>query len=253
MKIEHISVSRKQIFDLCEQKYKFRYHLQAKSDGPEPFYFTYGKIVHKIAQVYVEKKGKKAINEIAKDVLSGKIELEEKKKAPPIIAEYKNKFPQHLKSIVKITDKLGFDGEVEYPFRYDLDSPNERYIKGVIDRLIIKNNKYWILDYKTTKKGIFRKTSRNIASDIQLRCYAKVVQRNFGAKAEDIKTALYYLDDDEMVGVCFSQTSLDQAEQELLQAYMTIQSTDPDKVFGHTGEHCQRCEYKKQCHFYSLT
>jgi CRISPR/Cas system-associated exonuclease Cas4 (RecB family) len=253
MEIEHISVSRKSIFDLCEQKYKFRYHVKAISDGPEPFYFTYGKIVHKVAQVYVENKGKNSINSIAKDVLSGKIELEDNRKAPPLEDEYKSKFPNHLRNVVKITDKLGFEGEVEYPFKYDLDPPNERYVKGVIDRLIIKNDKYWILDYKTTKKGKFRKSARDITEDIQLRCYAKVVQKEFGAKAEDIKTALYYLDDNEMVGACFGQSSLDQAEQELLQAYMVIKSTDPSKVFGRTGDHCRRCEYKNQCPFYSLT
>jgi CRISPR/Cas system-associated exonuclease Cas4 (RecB family) len=253
MDIEHISVSRKQIFDLCEQKYKFRYHLKVTPDGPEQFYFTYGKIVHKVAQVYVENKGNMAITEVAKNILSGKIEIEDNKKAPPLEDEYRTRFPNHLKNIVKITDKLGFDGKVEYPFRYDLDPPNERYIKGVIDRLIIKNGKYWILDYKTTKKGKFRKSARDITGDIQLRCYAKVIQNEFGAKSEDIKTALYYLDDNEMVGATFSQSSLDKAEQELLQAYMVIQSTHPDNVFGSTGDHCRKCEYRKQCHFYSLT
>jgi ATP-dependent helicase/DNAse subunit B len=51
MNIEHISVSRYQVFVECKQKYKYRYHLAIKPDKPEPFYFTYGKIVHKIAEV----------------------------------------------------------------------------------------------------------------------------------------------------------------------------------------------------------
>ena len=63
MDINHISVSRKGCFDLCQQQYKFKYHLKVETDVEEPFYFTYGKIVHRIAEKYVDYKGKKEIGE----------------------------------------------------------------------------------------------------------------------------------------------------------------------------------------------
>ena len=54
MNIEHISVSRKQCFDTCKAQYKYRYHLKIVSEAPTADHFTYGKIVHKVAENYVE-------------------------------------------------------------------------------------------------------------------------------------------------------------------------------------------------------
>ena len=54
MNIEHISVSRKQCFDTCKAQYKYRYHLKIVSEEPTADHFTYGKIVHKVAENYTE-------------------------------------------------------------------------------------------------------------------------------------------------------------------------------------------------------
>ncbi len=253
MNITHISVSRKGVWDLCQQQYKYKYHLKLESDAEEPVYFLYGTIVHKVAQEYVAARGERPITEVAQDLLSGAIDLEEGKKCPPIPAEYKKKFPEHLRNIQKLTEQTGFDGELEYNFSYDLDPPHRRNIYGFIDRLIVKGDKAWILDYKTTKQGWWRKGPKDIVNDLQLRAYARVVQKKFKIKPENIACALYYLEGGELVGARFTEASLAAAEQELLQAYIDIQNADPDKVWGRVGEHCKRCEYRKVCPFYSLT
>jgi len=247
MNINHISVSRKQCFDLCEQQYKYRYHLKLEGEEEEPWHFTYGSIVHKIAEDYVAAKGTRPISEVAHDILSGKVEYDDGKKAPPLPPEYKKKLPAHLKAIQHITEKTGFDGELEYNFRFDLDPPHGRFVTGFIDRLIIKEDKAWILDYKTTKQGIWRKGPKDIVDDLQLRVYARVVQRNFGIKAENIKAALYYLEGAEVVGATFTEDSLARAEQDLLQTYLQIQQTKPEKAKGTAGKHCFWCEYRKIC------
>ena len=250
MNINHISASRKQLFDECPLKYKYKYHLKLVSDEPEPVYFAYGKIIHKIADEYVKKKGKRLISEVANDILSGKIELERGRKAPPLLAEYKRKLPKHLKALQKLTDKVGYTGEREYKFEYDLDPPNKRYVTGFIDRLVKKGNQYWIIDYKTTKKSPWRKTGRDLIYDLQLRMYSRVVQKEFKAKAENIKAALYYLEGEELVGVSFSEESLDNVEKELLATYMNIKSMKPDDAFGKVGFYCKSCEYNKICPCY---
>ena len=114
---EHISVSRKQTWDSCQLAYKYRYHLKLVSDEPVQPYFTYGKVVHKIAEVYVEEKGKKTIQEIASDVLNGKIPVEEGKPTPVLDPSYKAKLPEHLSNIKKISDQIGYDGELEWMFK----------------------------------------------------------------------------------------------------------------------------------------
>ncbi len=246
-----MSVSRKQCWQTCKYQYKYRYHLELANDAAEPIYFTYGSIIHKIAEEYVGAKGERLISEVANDVLHGRIELEPGVVAPQLPAEYKRKIPEHLNAIAKLTEQTGFEGHVEYDFRFDLDPPNERYAVGFIDRIIQKDDKFWIIDYKTTKKGWWRKGPKDIINDLQLRVYARVIQRDFGAKAENIKTALFYLEGSELVGASFSEQSLKQAEEELLKAYIEIQNASPDEVQGSVGNHCNRCDYKKLCPFFT--
>ncbi len=251
MKIEHISVSRKQCFDTCKAQYKYRYHLQIVTNEPVADHFTYGKIVHKVAEHYVIEQGKKEIASIAKDVLSGKIFLEGTNPSPPLPPQYKEKFPIHLKNIKTITDRIGFDGFLEWEFNYDLDPPNNKKIKGFIDRLIIRGEKFFILDYKTTKKGPWRKTKSTIGDDLQLRCYGKIIQNHFNAKPENIMAALYYLEGPNLISTGFTQESLDSAHEELVNTYDQIHQMNADDVIGTTGNHCRFCDYKKLCPYFN--
>jgi RecB family exonuclease len=253
MKINHISVSRKDTWDLCKAKYKFKYHLGLKSPEEEPFYFTYGKIAHAIAEEYVKARGKKKLQDVCGDVLSGKILIEnyegEGQKAPALPRNYQERLKLHLRAIQKLTDQVGFDGELEYPFEYDLDPPNGRNIVGFIDRLIQKDDKFFIIDYKTTQKGKYRKTEKTIKEDLQLRCYSRVIQKKFDVPAKSIRAALYYLEEGKLLGSQFSESSLAAAEKDLLDTYRQIESADPDKTWGTIGNHCDRCEFKSMCPF----
>lgn len=253
MDIEHISVSRRQTFIDCPQKYKYRYHLKLLPEGPQPSYLTYGKTVHKVAEEYVRAAGLRTIDDVAKDVLNGAILLEENTPAPPLEGDYTRKFPEHLRHIANLTKQIGFDGKLEHKFEFDLDPPNNRKLTGFIDRLIIRGEKYYILDYKTTKKGFWQKNNNTIKKDLQLRTYAKVVQKEFGAKAENIQAALYYLENPALVATRFTQEMLDTAEQELLETYKQIKEMSPDECYGRVSQQCARCDYKNICPFYSLT
>lgn len=250
---EHISVSRKQTWNECQAKYKFRYHLKLIPDGPVQPYFTYGKLVHKIAEEYVAKQGQRPIEDITKDCLDGTIEVEKGQPPPILDASYSKKLPVHVKNVKNLSDRIGYDGHLEWPFRVDLAPPNEHFIVGFIDRLIIRGDKYFILDYKTTKKGFWRKNSNTIRSDLQLRVYARIVQKEFGAKAENIKAALYYLEGGDLIATNFNEESLITAEEEIHNAYKEITSMSPDDVHGRVGDQCKRCDYRKICSWYSLT
>lgn len=254
MNITHISVSRKSVWDECKVKYKYKYHEKIESPEEEPFYFVYGKIVHKIAEEYVRARGERELFDVKDDVLQGRIPIEsyegEEQHAPPLPMTYKNRMGEHLSSIRKITEQIGFDGELEWSFRYDLDPPNEKFVVGFIDRLIRKDDQFWIIDYKTTKKGRFRKTRNTIREDLQLRAYARIVQKEFNVPAENIRAALYYLEGGELIGAKFTESSLLAAEKELLFAYDDIKSFPPDKAWGNIGYHCKRCDYRSLCPFY---
>lgn len=254
MHIQHLSVSRKKCFRTCPCQYKFRYHDKVKSPLDEPEYFVYGKIVHKIAEEYVRRKGAQSIGEICQEVMRGKIVLDEGVQITPTLSpEYTRKLQKHLRSIQKLTDQIGFDGEVEWGFTYDLDPPNNRNLVGFIDRLIVRPPKAFIIDYKTTKKSKWRTNKSNVTQDLQLRTYARMVQKHFGIKAGDIKTALYFLEGEELVAASFSDASLALVEADLKEEYLTIEAADPDKVWGTVGNHCKFCDYRTICPFYKPT
>jgi RecB family exonuclease len=260
MNIEYISVSRFGVWDLCKQQYKYKYHLKIPSPVAEPFYFVYGKIIHKIAEIYVEQNGEKLLSECALDVLEGRVPIENGRVdknepdvfAPELPPDYRRRLPEHLRSVKKITDEIGMGGDLEYQFNYDMDPPNGRFIKGFIDRLIKKGDYYFILDYKTTKKGKWRKDSQSITHDLQLRAYAKVVQKFFNVPAENIRCALYYLEGGNLVGAKYSQAALDAAEQELIEAHRQISEAAPDQVQGTVGDHCNRCDYRSMCPYFNM-
>lgn len=253
MNIEHISVSRKKCYETCPYQYKLKYHLKTPSPVPEPVYFAYGKLVHKIAEVYVERKGETSVGEIAQQVLRGKIEIDDGVTIREVPSDYKNKFQKHLRAIQKATSKMGFDGEVEWPFKYDLDSPHGRNVVGFIDRLIIRGNKAYILDYKTSKKSKWRVNKNTVKQDPQLRTYCRMVQKHYGFAPENIKAALLYLEGEELVAASYTEASLALMEQELLDTYKSIQESDPDKVWGRVGGHCKLCDYSSLCPFYKST
>ena len=146
---------------------------------------------------------------------------------------------------------------IEYEFKYDLDPPHKRCVTGFIDRLIIKgegdSKKAFIIDYKTTKKGKWRKNSSNIGKDLQLRCYARVVNKHYGAKPENIRAALLYLDGNNLVSTKFTEESIMTAEKELHEAYKHIISTNPDDTYGRVGDQCRRCDWRKICHAFKTT
>lgn len=254
MDISHISVSRKDTHDTCPQKYKYQYHLKTPKTEDEPFYFIYGKIIHRIAEEYVKAKGDVPLKEITRQVTSGELFLEEYKGettyAPAIPPDYKKRMPGMLRSIETLTQRIGFEGDTEWEFRLDLDPPNERFAVGIVDRLIQKDDKFFILDYKTTKRGKFRKDSKTILYDLQMRSYARVIQKTFDCRADQIRAGLYYLEGGNLVAATFSQKSLLAAEEELLEAHKQISASDPDKVWGKVGPHCSRCDWQRICPFY---
>lgn len=251
MEINHISVSREGTWKECRQRYKFRYHLKVPAPGEEPFYFIYGKIVHKIAEEYVSCKGERPLNVISAAVLQGDILVEEDK-APPLPADYKNRLPGHLRAIESLTQKVGFLGELELPFNLDLDPPNQKMVAGVIDRLIPKNDKYFIIDYKTTKRGKWRKDGLTIKKDLQLRVYAWAVHQIYKVDYDKIRGALYYLEGANLIPVKFTEQSVVAAITELTAVYDEIKTFDANLVIGTTGDHCTRCDYKSICPFYKL-
>lgn len=256
MIIKSISVSRKDCFEQCQQLYKYRYHLKIKLDETkEPPHLTYGTLIHRISELYVKNKGEVKIETIMNDLVNKKIPLSVDKYGKEtflgsIPQEYKMKLPEHLSNIKKINDQIGFDGLTELEFELDLDPPNKKLLIGHIDRLIEKNKKYFVLDFKTNKESAWRKTKEDLQKDVQLKTYAAVVKEIHGAKAEDINVALFYVSGGNLVSTKFTELTINNTKKDMLDTYKKIENTNPDTVVGKVGWWCKHCDYKSICPFY---
>jgi len=250
MNIEHLSVSRSGCFEQCQQQYKFKYHLKVIPDKPEQIYFTYGKLVHTAAEYFVENKGKRKIHDIANDLMDGTIEFEGTDKLYMIDNDYRKKLYEHTAFIEKFTEKVGYEGDIEYEVKYDLDPPNNKTFLGYIDRLIIKNDQAIILDYKTSKDNSWRKNKNNIVYDLQLCAYALYVHEKYNIAPEKIQAALVYLENPTIVSTNFTKKRLMDTKETLKKTFYLIENMDADKVVGNVGNHCRRCDFNDKCAFY---
>jgi len=252
MNINHLSVSRYNLYKECEQKYKFKYHLKVPSPKEEQFHFTYGKVIHKVAEEFIELKGEKSLQDILLSILTGEMSLERSDQPGKRInlpKDFQVRVPDHLRSIEKLNKQVGVRGELEWEFKYDLDPPNEKFVYGFIDRIIQEKDHFFVLDYKTTKKGGWRKNINTVKDDIQLKTYALMVREHYNVPAKNIYTALYYLEGADLIGARFTEDDLDKTKEELLKSYNSIQDKNPDKVWGNVGFQCERCDYKSLCPF----
>lgn len=247
MNINHISISRSKTFKECRRKYLYQYHLKTPSPEPEPAFFTFGKIVHKIAEEYVRTRGAKPYSVLWEDIKAGRLEIDEGADAPQLTKDQLRRLLKHLKFLQKLNNRIGRDGIVEYGFKYDLDPPNGRNVVGFIDRLILSADQAFILDYKTTKPGKFRCTRKQAPFDPQLRTYARVVQKEFGIPSHKIAAAFYYLEDGELIATNFTDELLEHNESSLRELYFQIENADPNNVVGTPGEYCRFCNYRSLC------
>jgi CRISPR/Cas system-associated exonuclease Cas4 (RecB family) len=245
LKIKHISISRSGVWEECQVKYRYKYHLEVLPTKPEPPYFAYGKLVHKAAEIYVKEKGTLPIRKIASDLLTG-LHTEEFKNLK-LSKEYKDKLPIHLDNIEKITTNIGYEGLLEYEIKLDMLPPNEKYLLGYVDRIIFKEDKTMILDYKTTKAGFYQKNNTTIKEDLQLRTYAYYICKKFNLKPESVFCCLYYLENKKLVCTNYTEKQMESAIEFLRENYNIIESTDESQARPNIGNHCRRCDFQNIC------
>jgi len=252
MEIDYLSVSRKQCWDTCQQQYKYKYHLKVISNKPQQIFFTYGQVIHKAAELYVASKGSQTLEYFTKEILTGNISLDKFKPASKISlpTSYYEKITSHIRQLKKITDFLGFDGDTEFEFKHDLNPPNNTILKGYIDRILKKNEKFFVIDYKTTKTGPYRKDKNTIKKDLQMQAYSLVVRDKFNISGDKIILALFYLEGGNMISVSFNDKTLDECKKTLLETFEEIKTKEPEKAKANVGNHCKFCDYNDICPYY---
>ncbi|MCL5433007.1 MAG: UvrD-helicase domain-containing protein [Patescibacteria group bacterium] len=249
-KINYISYSQIQTFEICPLHYKLRYIL--KIPTPPSAAQSFGITLHcalrdfyqlvlrgeKIKILESEKLLEK--NWINDGYLSKSHEKAAFEKAKLILLNYlkENFNPKSIKTQI-----------LEYPFNFFIKNLK---VGGRIDRVDkIGENKIEIIDYKT---GNNIPTEKNIAKDLQLTTYAlaatKINEKVFNKKPEEIVLSLCYLERGQKISTTRTKKQLEEAEEYILEKVKEIENSD---FKCNRSAICQNCEYKILCSAQGLT
>lgn len=242
-KIDFISYSQLQTFEICPLHYKLRYIMKLPPT-PSPA-LSFGMTMHSaIRSLYQQGFGKKKIDkEITEKIIndswiregyeSKQHEISRKKSAIDLLGNYidNNRTESHLPFAN------------EYPFKFFL---NGIKIVGRFDRIDkIDENKIEIIDYKT---GENLPDKKKLDNDLQLTIYAlaasEIKDFVFNKKPEEIVLTLYYIEKNKRLTTSRSKEQLEFAKKELLQK---IDSIEKSNFTCSRSILCQNCEYKILC------
>lgn len=249
-KVNYLSYSQIQTFDICPLHYKLKYIL--KIPVPQTSAQSFGTSVHSTLRDFYQallRREKPKINDYVKILeknwvnegyVSKSHEKDAFKKAEKIISNYlqKNFSPQNIPI------------SLELPFNFFIKNlPAGRQglkIGGRIDRIDkISENKIEILDYKTGNNILDEKRMKN---DLQLTFYAlaatRVNDKRLNKKPSDVLLSLYFLEKDIKLTTTRTEEQLKVAEEEILKKAQEIEKSD---FACSRSSICANCEYKILC------
>jgi len=234
MFINKISESKRNTFNQCRLKYKYKYvdRMDETSDGNTDA-LHFGSYIHKILE-----KGYKATTYEELEVLA-----EEYKKDYKFGKSYNKKIEPCLKNFLRLNASLEETVDVEHGFNIEVASDIE--IIGYIDR-IVKGNQggYLVVDYKTGKR---EKSKVELYQDTQMKNYAFAVHRVFKTPLANIVCAHYYPVTDNLVTVKYSETQIASHIRGVVEDVWKIRKLKKKDLTPCQNEFCNWCGYKNAC------
>ncbi|MCL5438528.1 MAG: UvrD-helicase domain-containing protein [Patescibacteria group bacterium] len=243
-KINYISYSQIQTFEICPLHYKLKYILKIPTapTAAQSFGISLHSVLRDFYQLALRDE-KIKIHESEKlleknwindGYTSKSHEKAAFEKARLILSNYfKENFDQKI-----IKTQI-----LEYPFNFFVKNLK---VGGRIDRVDkISENKIEIIDYKT---GSNIPTEKDIAKDLQLTTYAlaatKINEKVFNKKPDEVVLSLYYLEKGQKISTTRTKEQLEEAEKYILERVKEIENSDfkCSKI-----SLCRNCEYKILC------
>lgn len=244
LKIDYISFSRLQTFEICPLHYKAKYILGLPSE-PNPAQ-SFGITIHKVLKDIYESAKDSKLEE--KDVLKilkdnwisegyeGKIQEE--------------KYLEKASNIVRKFFEESFDSKnipivTEFPFSFYLKRKNTAPLKvsGKIDRIDKTKSGIEIIDYKTGEMS----TSKS-AYDFQLGLYALATLRvddpRLKNNIEDLTLKLHFVESGEVIPRKITRQEIIGVENKILEKVNLIEESD---FQCSKSVLCKNCEFKILC------
>lgn len=130
--------------------------------------------------------------------------------------------------------------KIEQPFMLRLDE--RAVLTGRIDRMIIKDGRATIVDFKTSFIDKNEVEALSAEYEPQMIAYAMAAQQVFGLMVD--KAIIYYLEPNVDYQVDISPGIVDKARQAFINAINGIEKAKSIGDFPPSHRHCSRCSYK---------
>ncbi len=243
-KINFISYSQLQTFEVCPLHYKAKFILGLPTEPSAALSFgiTVHKILRDLYEIYKDKTPD--LDEVIK-LLNGnwvsegyEDKIQEKKyfeKAEELLKRFlNNSFNQNTNTVA-----------TELPFSFYINRENSSPLKvsGKIDRIDLTENGIEIIDYKTGGKS-----SSKSAYDFQLGLYAlaamKVDNPILRKNIEDLTLKLHFVESGEIIPTKITVQEIKAVEAKILEKVKIIEGSNFECS---KGPLCIKCEFKMLC------
>lgn len=238
-KINYLSYSQIETFEVCPLHYKLRYILKIPTQPTAAL--SFGISMHDTLKDLYEARDSKLANKLLRKnwIKEGYVSREHADeffvKGKIFLKEYLEIYPFGNSKVISL----------EEPFTVLIS--NNLKIGGKIDRIDLlakasdKSSKFEIWDYKT---GANVPTQKEVDKNLQLTIYAMAAVEKFKIKPDAIKLSLYYFETQTKISTTRTVGDLIKAKEEILKVRDEIEKSNFECSGGFL---CQNCEFKLFC------
>jgi len=234
MFINTISNSKRDTFNQCRLKYRYRYVERiADYDLSNTDALHFGSYIHKIFE-----DGAAATEIKQLQTLS-----EQHRATYKFSSSYESKILPCLKNFLRLNASLPEIGTSELHF--DLEISDGITLNGYIDRIIKgKDGGYLVIDYKTGKR---EKSKVELYQDAQLKGYVYAVHKLYDIPLKNIVAAHYYPVTDTLVNVQYTTNQIHAHIKSVVDDVWKIRKAKKADLCPMRNQFCNWCSYKSLC------
>jgi len=234
MFINTISNSKRDTFNQCKLKYRYRYVERiADYDISNTDALHFGSYIHQIFEDGVAASDLQTLEKLA----------EESKEKYKFASSYDSKITPCLKNFLRFNATLPEVGISEQHF--ELEVADGITINGYIDRIIKgKEGGYLVIDYKTSKR---EKSKVDLYQDPQLKGYVYAVHKLYNIPLNKITAAHYYPITNTFVNVQYTSNQIHAHIKAVVDDVWKIRKAKKTDLVPIRNQFCNWCSYKSLC------
>ena len=234
MFIKTISNSKRDTFNQCKLKYRYKYVDRLKEyDLSNTDALHFGSYIHKIFEDGAAASELSELNRLA----------DTHKENYKFSSDYNSKIEPCLKNFLRLNASFPEVGTSELHF--DLSVAEDITINGYIDRIIKgKDGGCLVIDYKTGKR---QKSKVELYQDPQLKGYVYAVHKLYNVPFNKITAAHYYPVTDTFTNVQYTANQIHAHIRSVVDDVWKIRKSKKEDLVPIRNNFCNWCQYKSLC------